>query len=87
MEDDFATATPPAIPFNAIKLKWSDSMEHVALSTLLAQAEIGKRADSGFKKEAWLAVATAVQRAYIGPSIRITVQQCKSKIDNVYKKP
>ena len=34
---------------------------------LLEQVHEGKRADSGFKKEAWDSVLQEVQRVYIGP--------------------
>ena len=51
------------------------------LLELLAQANAGKRADSGFKAEAWKAVVAKVQEAYNGPVLQIKVAQVKSKVD------
>jgi hypothetical protein len=55
-------------------------MHRALLEGLLEQCRAGKRADSGFKKEAWVTILPAVQAAYIGP-IQIHVLQLKSRID------
>jgi hypothetical protein len=53
-------------------------MQEALLVTLLDQCRAGKRADSGFKKEAWVAVLVAVQAITISP---INEKQAKSRID------
>ena len=49
------------------------------MTILLDQYRAGKRADSGFKKEAWIAVLAAVQAA--SSSLVISKKQVKSKVD------
>ena len=61
-------------------LKWTPAMHETLLVTLLDQCRAGKRADSGFKKEAWVAVLTAVQGVYSG-TIKIEEKQVKSRLD------
>jgi hypothetical protein len=61
-------------------LNWTPEMHRALLETLVEQCRAGKRADSGFKKEAWSAALTAVQVAYSGP-IRIQESQLKTRID------
>jgi hypothetical protein len=56
-------------------------MREVLLEGLVAQVHLGKRADSGFKKEAWTTVLSAVQKAYYGTALKIKLQQVKSKYD------
>jgi len=53
-------------------------MEAQLYSTLCEQVQAGKRADSGFKAEAWQAVCTAIGDSF---NISVTVSQCKSKAD------
>jgi hypothetical protein len=53
-------------------------MQEALLVTLLDQCRAGKRADSGFKKEAWVVVLIAVQT--ISPSL-ISDRQVKSRVD------
>jgi hypothetical protein len=45
---------------------------------LLHQNEVGKRADSGFKKEAWIAVVKDVLKH---TTQVISIDQCKNKLD------
>ena len=40
---------------------WTDLMVDTLLNELLHQVELGKRADSGFKKEAWIAYIVAIE--------------------------
>jgi hypothetical protein len=61
-------------------LNWTPDMHRVLLEVLLEQCRVGKRADSGYKKEAWVATLSAVQAVYIGP-IQIQEAQIKSRID------
>src|SRR5438045_8256108 len=42
-------------------LTWSSEMEEALLDGLCKQVRQGKRADSGFKKEAWMAVLPSIQ--------------------------
>ena len=55
-------------------------MEEILLLTLLEQVDIGKRADSGFKKEAWVACCDAIEEV-IGETI--TIDKCKAKVDSM----
>jgi hypothetical protein len=61
-------------------LNWTLEMHTTLLESLVEQCRAGKRADSGFKKEAWIAVLIAVQVVYSGP-IRIQESQAKTRID------
>ncbi|KAH8797904.1 hypothetical protein F5884DRAFT_814298 [Xylogone sp. PMI_703] len=63
-------------PYNAI---WNPEMEYILLSEMRDQVRQDKRADSGFKAEAWSAVIEKVN--YSNDSISITVKQAKSKMD------
>jgi hypothetical protein len=57
-------------------------MKEALLETLLEQCRAGKRADSGFKKEAWLEVIQKVQATIRqSPPLILSVAQCKSKAD------
>ena len=57
-------------------------MEALIYSTLCIQVQLGKRADSGFKKEAWIAVNKAILDTF---GVTVSTQQCKSKVDNQKK--
>jgi hypothetical protein len=59
-------------------LRWTPEMQEALLVTLLDQCRAGKRADSGFKKEAWVAVLVAVQAI---TTASINEKQVKSRID------
>jgi hypothetical protein len=65
------------------QLSWTLEMKEALLETLLEQCRAGKRADSGFKKEAWVEVIQKVQAVIIrqSPPLILTVSQCKSKAD------
>jgi cell cycle checkpoint protein len=54
-------------------------MEAALFRTLCEQVEVGKRADSGFKKEAWIASCTAIAET---TGVVVTIEQCKSKADS-----
>jgi hypothetical protein len=64
------------------KLVWNHHMESVLLTTLWEQAQLGKRADSGFKKEAWVACVAAINE---GPNPNIGLSQAKDKAGWVKK--
>jgi hypothetical protein len=61
-----------------IQLKWTSEMQDALLNTLLDQCRAGKRADSGFKKEAWVTVLAAVQAT---TTSSVNEKQVKSRID------
>jgi Myb/SANT-like DNA-binding domain len=64
------------------QLSWTLEMKEALLETLLEQCRAGKRADSGFKKEAWVEVVQKVQAVIRqSPPLILTVSQCKSKAD------
>jgi hypothetical protein len=75
VESSLSNEAPILHPFKG----WSIDMEGVLYSTLCTQVELGKRADSGFKKEAWYAVTKAILDAF---HVVVSVKQCKSKVDN-----
>lgn len=57
---------------------WTFAMEEALFNELIHQDELGKRADSGFKKEAWTAVLAEV---YKRTTQQLTVERCKNKVD------
>lgn len=57
---------------------WTFAMEEALFNELIHQDELGKRADSGFKKEAWTAVLAEV---YKRTTQKPTVERCKNKVD------
>jgi hypothetical protein len=59
-------------------LRWSPEMQETLLATLLDQCRVGKRADSGFKREAWIAVIIAIEA--IAPN-QVNEKQIKSHMD------
>jgi hypothetical protein len=69
-----------------VQLSWTLEMKEALLETLLEQSRAGKRADSGFKKEAWVEVVQKVQAVIRqSPPPTLTISQCKSKADWVTK--
>jgi Myb/SANT-like DNA-binding protein len=60
------------------RFTWNKELEQVLVEELLDQHRAGKRAEGGFKKEAWNAVVSAV---YLAGGKQPTVQQVKSKFD------
>jgi hypothetical protein len=65
------------------RIEWSTQMIHVLFTELLEQAQDGKRADSGFKKEAWDSVLKEVRLVYSG-SYPIPLQKINQK-EQAYK--
>jgi hypothetical protein len=62
------------------KVQWNTQMIEVMIEELLHQVELGKRADSGFKKESWVAVCAMVQTVTTQPLIEL---QCKTKMETL----
>lgn len=76
---------PPSTPSLSLssedqldRIEWTPQMIQVLFTELLEQAQDGKRADSGFKKEAWDSVLREVQLVYTGP-LTIPLQKVKQK--------
>lgn len=64
-------------------LQWNDAMEEMLFNAFLEQHKRGKRADMGWKAEAWVFVTQAVQTIYQGPLV-ISKKQCQTK-ESTYK--
>jgi hypothetical protein len=79
-----ATPTPPPLTSDDIQpqlsLWWTFEMEETLFLTLLEQVDIRKRADSGFKKEAWIACCNAIKKA---TGQLVTIEKCKGKTDTM----
>jgi hypothetical protein len=65
------------------KFAWTFEMEEALFNELVHQVELGKRADSGFKKDAWIAALTAVEAVTTRQDI--TLQRCKNKVESFKK--
>ena len=72
------TPSPTPIEDQPDRIEWTNTMIHTLFAELVDQALDGKRADSGFKKEAWDSVVKEVQKVYIGPYV-LTLQKVKQK--------
>jgi hypothetical protein len=78
---DLDTSQGASVPkTGSAQVKWTPWMNEVLLMTLLHQCHLGKRADSGFKKEVWTAVTVAVTEVCLG-TVTVTDKQVKSKAD------
>ena len=64
------------------RLVWTFEMEEVFFQTMVNQVRLGKRADSGYKSEAWTEAYNAVSVAYTGRLVLLTVEKLKSKLSN-----
>ncbi len=60
------------------QIRWTLKIEETLFGTLLEQVNIGKRADSGFKKEAWTACCIAIKNA---TGQLVTIEKCKNKVE------
>jgi hypothetical protein len=72
------TPSQPSTEDQLDRLEWTPKMIETLFTELLDQAQDGKRADSGFKKEAWDSVLREVRAVYTGP-LTITLQKVKAK--------
>ena len=74
------SSLPPIISDVSSRLpfRWTFEMEEILFLTLLEQVDIGKRADSGFKKEAWIACCNAITDT---TGQFVTVEKCKNKVE------
>lgn len=78
-----STPSQPSTEDQVDRIEWTPQMMQVLFTELLEQANDGKRADNGFKKEAWESVLREVQRVYIGP-YPISLRKIKAK-EQTYK--
>ena len=70
----------PSAKGTSSRAVFDSDKEKFIIEALLRQTESGKRADSGWKKEAWNAVLLALNKQF---SVVYTVNQIKNKVDNV----
>lgn len=64
------------IPNNAI---WTPESQRIVLDALITQQRLGKKSESGFKKEAWVYCVNQLE----AHDINRTLQQVKSLVSNV----
>jgi hypothetical protein len=64
------------------RLHWTFEMEEILFNTMLDQVRLGKRADSGYKSEAWNKCFNAVEAEYTGNPSLLTIEKLKSKLSN-----
>lgn len=67
------------------KLTWTTEMEHILLQSMVDQVRSGKRAESGFKKEAWVVSLDQVKGVAKFPDL-ITMKKAKDKLDTIKTK-
>jgi hypothetical protein len=58
-------------------------MKEALFHELVHQVELGKRIDSGFKKDAWIAALASVEAVTTGRDIK--PPRCKNKVESVKK--
>jgi Myb/SANT-like DNA-binding domain len=73
----------PSLSDQSSRIKWTPLMLQTLFTELLDQALDGKRADNGFKKEAWDSVLEEVQKVHTG-SYLITIDKIKAQ-EQTYK--
>lgn len=56
---------------------WTSERDKIVIDALIDQARQGKRADSGFKKEAWVAIEKELNKK---TKLSFTKQQIKSRV-------
>lgn len=67
------------------KLSWTTMMERTLLQTLVDLVRSSKQAESGFKKEAWVACLEQVKLVAQYPDL-VTLKKSKDKQDNLKAK-
>jgi hypothetical protein len=73
-------STPSVEPKISIeRIQWTEDMQIVLLEGLLDEARRGKRAESGFKKEAYTTVIPKIQAA-CKQEVVIDTQKCRNKV-------
>jgi hypothetical protein len=71
---------PNNIQIEGGPLQWTFQMEQILFHTLLDQVNNGKRADSGFKLDAWTACVQAIINSKATRQL-VTLEKCKSKVE------
>ena len=64
----------------AERASWNACKDEILVEAMLTQARAGKRADSGFNKEAWIAALATVNEE---AQTNMAVQQIKSRLKAV----
>lgn len=67
------------------KLTWTTEMEHALLQSMIEQVRSGKRAESGFKKKAWVISINQVKMVAKLPDL-VTMKKAKDKLDTLKTK-
>ncbi|USP82896.1 hypothetical protein yc1106_10170 [Curvularia clavata] len=71
----------PGVAFRQ-RLIWTTAMEDTLIASLLESVRAGLRADSSFKKSAWVSARAAVQTVSSTP---VTIRHCTTKYDTFKK--
>lgn len=66
----------------AARASWDLDMDVFLVEAMTDQAKAGKRADSGFKKEAWVAVHESMNERF---NKELTIQQIKTRVQTVIR--
>ena len=61
----------------AARANWTTEKDQLVVDTLLEQVAKGKRAESGFKQEAWRVATAALQKEFL---VDYSSQQDKSRV-------
>lgn len=69
----------------APRLVWDNEMELALLEGLKEQEALGKRAESGWKSEAWAVVVEAIQAVSPSGTAEVAMAKGKSKIQDFKK--
>ncbi|EEY55974.1 uncharacterized protein PITG_08721 [Phytophthora infestans T30-4] len=67
----------------AARASWDLDMDVFLVEAMTDQAKTGKRADSGFKKEAWVAVHESMNERF---NKELTIQQIKTRVQTLKSK-
>ncbi|KAF4033625.1 Myb/SANT-like DNA-binding domain [Phytophthora infestans] len=67
----------------AARASWDLDMDVFLVEAMTDQAKAGKRADSGFKKEAWVAVHESMNERF---NKELTIQQIKTRVQTLKSK-
>ena len=65
-----------------VKLVWTEAMERALLQSMVDAVRSGKRAESGFKKEAWTQAMNDVKTAAHSSDV-ITPEKIKNKLQSL----
>ncbi|POM71939.1 hypothetical protein PHPALM_11429 [Phytophthora palmivora] len=64
----------------APRASWNEAKGMFLIESMTYQARAGKRSDSGFKKEAWVAVTAAINQKF---GLELVKQQIKSRLQTL----